>query len=202
VKIPLPGFVPYFRFGDILVDEARDRVYITGGKGTRALVVSDLNGGSLRTIADVAPGDAGMTLSRDGTKLYVAASDSDGITIVDTATYATSWHWTGTNDGTMTCPRDIAFAAAQLWFSWGCDNAPAAIGRVDSRSARAAPSRCRSQPVSAKDAAHRGGRYLHGELRWAAIPARCTRRRSTSRTNSTYSRVRPTVCSNSRHAFT
>jgi DNA-binding beta-propeller fold protein YncE len=70
-------------------------------------------------------------LSPDGTKLYVAASDGDGITIVDTATYATSWHWTGTNDGTMTCPRDVAFAAGQLWFSWGCDNAPAGIGRVD-----------------------------------------------------------------------
>jgi DNA-binding beta-propeller fold protein YncE len=72
-----------------------------------------------------------MTLSPDGTKLYIAASDSDGITVIDTATYAVGWHWTGTSTGTPTCPRDVAFAAGQLWFSWGCDNAPAGIGRVD-----------------------------------------------------------------------
>ncbi len=131
ITIPLPGFVPYSGFGDIVVDEAHARIYLTGGQHTRDLVVTDLDGGNLRTIANVAPGAAGMTLSPDGTKLYIAASDSDGITVVDTATYAITWYWTGTSDGTMTCPRDVAFAAEQLWFSWGCDNAPAGIGRVD-----------------------------------------------------------------------
>jgi hypothetical protein len=128
VKIPLSrSYAP----GEVMVDAARGRVYVTGGKGNRDLIVTDLDGGNLRTLSNVAPGAAGMTLSPDGTKLYVAASDSDGITVLDTATYATSWYWTGTSDGTMTCPRDVAFAAGQLWFSWGCDNAPAGIGRVD-----------------------------------------------------------------------
>jgi hypothetical protein len=73
VKIPLPGF------GDMLVDEARGRVYISGGKGTNAV----------------------------------------------------DWYYVGTHDGVPTCPRDVAWAAGQLWFGWGCDNAPAGIGKVD-----------------------------------------------------------------------
>lgn len=124
VKIPMAGF------GDMLVDTARERVYISGGKGTRGIVVTDLYGEILRTL-DVASGGAGMTLSPDGTKLYVTASDSDGIVIVDTATYEIGWHWTGTSDGRDTCPRDVAFAAGQLWFSWGCPNDSAGVGRVD-----------------------------------------------------------------------
>ena len=34
VQIPIPGYTTGFRFGDILVDEAHGRIYITGGKGT------------------------------------------------------------------------------------------------------------------------------------------------------------------------
>lgn len=67
VKIPMPGYT-HFRFGDILVDEARNRVYITGGDGTENLVVTDLDGGNLRTIR-IGMGAAGMTLSPDGAKL-------------------------------------------------------------------------------------------------------------------------------------
>ena len=131
VQISLPGFVPNYRFGDVLVDEARSRIYITGGTGTSDLVITDLDGGNVRTIANVAPGAAGMALSPDGTKLYIAASDQDWLRIVDTTTYALSGQFAGKTDGTMSCPRDVAFAAGQLWVSWGCDNAPSGIGRVD-----------------------------------------------------------------------
>ncbi len=131
VQISLPGFVPNYRFGDVLVDEARSRIYITGGTGTSDLVITDLDGGNVRTLAGVAPGAAGMALSPDGTKLYIAASDQDWLRIVDTETFALSGQFAGKTDGTMSCPRDVAFAAGQLWVSWGCDNAPAGIGRVD-----------------------------------------------------------------------
>ena len=131
MQISLPGFVPNYRFGDVLVDEARSRIYITGGTGTSDLVITDLDGGNVRTIANVAPGAAGMALSPDGTKLYIAASDQDWLRIVDTTTFALSGQFAGKTDGTMSCPRDVAFAAGQLWVSWGCDNAPAGIGRVD-----------------------------------------------------------------------
>jgi DNA-binding beta-propeller fold protein YncE len=124
VKIPLPSF------GAILVDEARGRVYISGGKGTSSVVVTDLDGGNQQTVG-IGRGGGGMTLSPDGTKLYVALVDSDGIAIIDLATYAVDWYYVGTHDGVPTCPRDVAWAAGQLWFGWGCDNAPAGIGRVD-----------------------------------------------------------------------
>ncbi|MEV4654410.1 hypothetical protein [Micromonospora sp. NPDC049301] len=131
-QIPIPGYVTGFRFGDILVDEARGRVYITGGKGTDGLIVTDLDGNVLRTLPGIAPGAAGMTLSPDGSKLYIAAGDQDWLRIVDLDTWELDGQFTGKTDGTMTCPKDIAFAAGQLWVSWGCENEPTAgIGRVD-----------------------------------------------------------------------
>lgn len=125
VKIPLAGF------GDMLVDQGRGRIYISGGKGSSGIVVTDLQGNHLRTLEGIAPGAAGMTLSPDGTKVYVAASDSDGITIIDASTYDIGWYWTGTSLGEPTCPRDVAVASGQLWFSWGCDGGPVGIGRVN-----------------------------------------------------------------------
>jgi hypothetical protein len=130
IKISLPGFAFPSRFGEILVDDAHERIYITGGKGTNDLVVTDLDGNIVRRVTGI-PGAAGMTLSPDGSKLYVAASDQWWITIVDTTTYETSGLFAGRTDGSNTCPRDVAFAAGQLWFSWGCDNDSANIGRID-----------------------------------------------------------------------
>ena len=124
VKILLSGF------GDMLVDQARGRLYISGGKGTNTVVVTDLDGGNQQTVG-IGRGGGGMTLSPDGTKLYVALDDSDGIAIIDLATYAVDFYYVGTHDGVPTCPRDVAWAAGQLWFGWGCDNAPAGIGRID-----------------------------------------------------------------------
>lgn len=130
IQIPLPGFDFPFRFGEILVDDARERIYITGGKGTDDLVVTDLDGNIVRRVTGI-PGAAGMTLSPDGSKLYVTAGDQWWITIVDTTTYETDGLFAGKTDGSNTCPRDVAFATGQLWFSWGCDSAPADIGRID-----------------------------------------------------------------------
>ncbi|MEU7802268.1 hypothetical protein AB0B10_23665 [Micromonospora arborensis] len=132
VQIPIPGYTTGFRFGDILVDEARGRVYITGGKGTDGLIVTDLNGSVLRTLPGIAPGAAGMVLSPDGSKLYIAAGDQDWLRIVDLDTWELDGQFAGKTDGTMTCPKDLAFAAGQLWVSWGCESeSTAGIGRVD-----------------------------------------------------------------------
>ncbi|MFB9234748.1 hypothetical protein ACFFWC_04245 [Plantactinospora siamensis] len=131
VQIPMPGYAPYYGFADILLDEAHGRLYLSGGKGTSDVVVTDLDGHILRTLPGIA-GAAGMTLSPDGSKLYVAASDGAWIVIFDTETFDSTSYWVGPNDGTMSCPRDLAFAAGSLWVSLGCDDGSnAGIARVD-----------------------------------------------------------------------
>jgi DNA-binding beta-propeller fold protein YncE len=131
IDIPMSGFDNLNEAGEILVDEARRRIYITGGPGTNELVVTDLDGNIVRRVADI-PGAAGMALSPDGSKLYVTASDQWWITIVDTTTYETDGLFAGKTDGSNTCPRDVAFVAGQLWFSWGCPGtADGYIGRID-----------------------------------------------------------------------
>jgi hypothetical protein len=130
VRIPMPGYEPYFYSGDIVVDAAHGKVYVTAGKGTKDVVATDLDGGNPHSIAQV-DGGAGMTLSPDGSKLYVAASAGSWVSVIDTTTYETTGLWIGKTDGTDTCPRDVAVAAGQLWVAWGCDNAPAGVGRID-----------------------------------------------------------------------
>ncbi|GAA1894935.1 hypothetical protein GCM10009687_75670 [Asanoa iriomotensis] len=130
VRIPMPGYEPYFYSGDVVVDAAHGKVYLTAGKNTKDVVATDLDGGNPRTVAQV-DGGAGMTLSPDGSKLYVAASAGSWVSVIDTTTYETTGLWIGKTDGTDTCPRDVALAAGLLWVAWGCDNAPAGVGRID-----------------------------------------------------------------------
>jgi DNA-binding beta-propeller fold protein YncE len=83
-------------------------------------------GGNLRTVDNLRPGPSGMTLSPDGTKLYVAeggdaANGGHKIWILDAATLAVEGaYWSFTSDGGPTCPSYLAVTPGQLWFSWGC----------------------------------------------------------------------------------
>ena len=108
-----------------------------------------------------------MTLSPDGSKLYIAAGDQDWLRIVDLDTCELDGQFAGKTDGTMTCPRDVAFAAGQLWISWGCDNAPAGIGLVDLQTSRFYPN------VTEGD----------GDIRSLLSSLPCSRRCPTSRTS-------------------
>ncbi|MEV0718176.1 hypothetical protein [Asanoa sp. NPDC050611] len=130
VRIPMAGYETGFYSGDVVVDAAHGKVYLTAGKNTKDVVATDLDGGNPHSIAQV-DGGAGMTLSPDGSKLYVAASAGSWVSVIDTTTYETTGYWIGRTDGTNTCPRDVALTAGQLWVAWGCDNAPAGVGRID-----------------------------------------------------------------------
>ncbi|MEV4536495.1 hypothetical protein AB0J82_22175 [Asanoa sp. NPDC049518] len=130
VRIPIPGYEAGFFSGDVLIDAARDRVYVTAGKYTKDVMATDLDGGNPRKIGEV-DGAAGMVLSPDGGTLYIAASAGSWVATIDTTTFEAGGYWIGKTDGTNTCPRDVAVAAGQLWVAWGCDNAPAGIGRID-----------------------------------------------------------------------
>ena len=101
-------------FRDLLVDEAHDHVFVSQGNAT--LIVTDLQGVPVTTIEDL-HGAAGMTLSPDGTTLYVALSSGDAIAAVDTDTLEVANTYP---TGTASCPSDVAITVGMVWFGSGC----------------------------------------------------------------------------------
>src|SRR3954452_8171462 len=67
-------------FSDLVVDQAHGHVFISQGTGT--VVVTDLAGHKLGAIAGLAGGN-GMTLSDDGSQLFVALTAGNEIAEVD-----------------------------------------------------------------------------------------------------------------------
>ncbi|HEX6423144.1 MAG TPA: hypothetical protein VFZ79_06670 [Acidimicrobiales bacterium] len=126
VPLPLPWLA------DMVVDPVHGHVFMSGGRGTNSIVVTNLDGSDLRLIDGVGPGAWGMTLSEDGSRLYVAASEGHEIWIVDTATLTVDdrHFWSATTSGSPTCPTHLAETAGQLWFSWGCGQL-SSLGRID-----------------------------------------------------------------------
>jgi hypothetical protein len=102
-------------FRDIIVDEAHDHVFVSQGSAT--VIVTDLQGVPVTTIGDL-PGAAGMTLSQDGTRLYVALSAGDAIAAVDTSALEVT---TTYSTGTESCPTDVAVTVDLVWFGSGCN---------------------------------------------------------------------------------
>ncbi len=122
--------IPLSFLADMVVDAAHGHIFFSGGPGSDTIVVTDINGGNLRTIDNVGPGAWGMTLSTDGSKLYVAAGESHEISIVNTSTLEVEGaYWSATDDGGPTCPHYLATTPGQLWFSWGC-SFQWSIGRI------------------------------------------------------------------------
>jgi hypothetical protein len=112
-------------FQDILVDAAHQHVFVTAGSGG-AVLVRDLEGGAVTTIANQ-QGPAQMTLSPDGTVLYVPLTSGDAISAIDTTTLTETTRYA---TGASTCPRSVAVTAGKLWFGYGCSQT-GGIGVVD-----------------------------------------------------------------------
>lgn len=122
-ELPLPGF------GDIVVDDGHDRVFVSGGDSSNGIVVTDFSGRVRKTIENQ-PGAHGMTLSTDGTRLYVALSTGDGISVIDTATLTETARYP---TGAGTCPTHLARTGDLVWFGYGCqdENWTGKIGVLD-----------------------------------------------------------------------
>jgi YVTN family beta-propeller protein len=122
-ELPLSGF------GDIAVDDAHERVFVSGGPSSNGIVVTDFSGRVRRTIENQ-PGAHGLELSADGTRLYVALSAGDAISVIDTATFTETARY-GTGAGT--CPTHLARTGALVWFGYGCPdgNWAGKIGKLD-----------------------------------------------------------------------
>src|SRR5688572_22181026 len=66
--------LPLELFSDILVDQARGHVFMTGGPTSTSILVTNLDG-ALQTPIPNAHGASQMLLSQDGTKVYVGLAE-------------------------------------------------------------------------------------------------------------------------------
>jgi hypothetical protein len=104
------------RFGELLVDAARQRVYVSAPAKSK-LAVLDFDGNLLRTVEGL-PGAYGMAL--DGNALYVALSAGGGIARIDTGTLQR----TGTLAAGLGRTRSLVVTGGRLWATqWYCSAA-------------------------------------------------------------------------------
>lgn len=99
-------------FSDIVVDQAHGRVFISDGASQ--VLVRGLDGSAATSIGGLA-NPAGMTLSADGSRLYVAVSDARIVVVDPTSLATTSLAMPGA------CPGDVAEASGVLWVANGCN---------------------------------------------------------------------------------
>ncbi|GAB2968394.1 YncE family protein [Saccharothrix stipae] len=121
--------LPLSGFGDVAVDSARQRVFVSGGASSNGIAVADFSG-RVRTVIENQPGADGLELSADGTRLFVALSAGDGISVIDTSTLAETARY---STGAGSCPTHLARTGGVVWFGYGCvdGNWSGKIGKLD-----------------------------------------------------------------------
>ncbi|MGW6011420.1 YncE family protein [Streptomyces sp. NPDC055210] len=111
--------LPVASVGDIVVDGAHRRVYVsdpTGGK----IVVTDYTGAVRATLTGL-PGVSGLALSADSGQVYAAVKNNNRIVSVETGTYTqTASYPVGA------APVDLEVVDGRIWFAHGTD-----IGSLD-----------------------------------------------------------------------
>lgn len=120
--------LPLTDFGDLVVDQTRKQVFVTGGESNNSVVVTDFFGHVEKSIPNQY-GAHGMVLSADGATLYVALAAGDAISAIDTTTLAEKARYTV---GSQTCPTHLARTGQHVWFGYGCDTVwNGRVGRLD-----------------------------------------------------------------------
>ncbi|MFJ1974576.1 YncE family protein [Streptomyces sp. NPDC087903] len=105
--------LPVKSVGDIVVDGAHRRVYLsdpTGGK----IVVTDYAGVVKATLTGL-PGVTGLALSADSGQVYAAVKGSDRIVSVETQTYTQ----TASYELGADAPSDLEVVDGRVWFGYG-----------------------------------------------------------------------------------
>ncbi|CAM5659612.1 hypothetical protein ACWGKK_17220 [Streptomyces chartreusis] len=105
--------LPSASFRDIVVDGVHDRVFVSDPSGG-TIVVTDYEGAVVGQIT-AEEGAAGLVLSADSSRLYVALSTADAIAEIDTATLTETNRYP---TGTGTSPQTLAMAGGKLWFGY------------------------------------------------------------------------------------
>jgi len=107
--------LPLTSVRDVVVDDAHGHVFVTGW-GSDHVVVRDLDGAAVTTITGQ-QGAAQMTLSPDGSTLYVALDEGDAVSAISTTTLSEVMRYP---TGAGTCPTTLAVTMGKLWFGYGC----------------------------------------------------------------------------------
>jgi YVTN family beta-propeller protein len=113
-------------FSDMVVDSANEHVFVTGGSGNSSVVVLNYSGTVVTTITSE-PGAAGMALDPDSGTLYVALSDSNAISAIDTGTLTES---TRISIAPAAAPTFLELAGGRLWFAHDCSGTESNFGSI------------------------------------------------------------------------
>jgi DNA-binding beta-propeller fold protein YncE len=102
-------------FGALVVDDVDGYVFVSGGAGSSALEILDIDGNLVTTIG--LSGPSGMAFDPASSTLYVAEAGASTLAIIDAATPQK----TGSISVAPTAaPRQLALAGGRLWFSHDC----------------------------------------------------------------------------------
>jgi hypothetical protein len=104
-----------------------DRVFVSGGRTSTDVVVTDAAGAVVTTLTGL-PGPTDLQLSNNRRTLYVALSSGRAIAAFDTVTLRESARY---DTGAAECPRSLALTGRYLWFGYGCGGGDGEIGRFD-----------------------------------------------------------------------
>lgn len=104
--------LPVRSAGDIVVDSAHQRVFVSDPTGGKIVVTT--YGGTVVQQLTALPGVAGLELSADSATLYAAVGGDDAIVAVDTATGTESARYAVGDQ-----PRSVAVAGGRIWFGYG-----------------------------------------------------------------------------------
>jgi hypothetical protein len=108
------NILPVESVGDIVVDGAHQRVYVSDPNGGK-IVVTDYAGAVKATLTGLS-GVSGLALSADSGHVYAAVKNADKIVSVETSTYTeTAGYPLGV------APGDLEVVDGRIWFAHGAD---------------------------------------------------------------------------------
>jgi hypothetical protein len=119
-KLSLPSYA------DMVVDDAHNHVFVSGGSGTSSLVVLTFSGTVAGTITSE-PGAAGMAVDEANSLLYVALTDANAIAVIDTTTLAEVDRFPL---APASAPRELALAGGRIWFTRDCSGSTGFLGSL------------------------------------------------------------------------
>lgn len=179
--------LPLSGYAHLVVDPAHQHVFVSQGAGSAGIVVTDLSGTPITTVAGE-QGATGLALSPDGGTLYAALADGGAIAAIDTATLTETARW---STGAGSSPVSVAVAGGRVWYgytaawqgrhrlgrpvraraAWRSRSLPCRSGRPHHCSPRAAmcsrPRNRRATSATWRPSASRRARHRSGRTPWS-----------------------------------